>query len=51
MNAVSYFDQILAVTPKETALVRTLTSHLRKHPSKTNKTCKILLENQRRIHK
>ena len=36
-NTKSYFEQILEVTPYETATVLPLTSHLKSHASKTNK--------------
>ena len=37
--------------PHETTAVRLLASHLTNHPSKTNKTCRKLLEKQGRTHK
>ena len=36
-NAMSYTEQILEATPYKTTAVRPLTSHLKKHQSKTNK--------------
>ena len=42
-KAKSYIEQILEATPHETA-ERPLTSHLKNHPSKMNKTYKIILE-------
>ena len=49
-NATIYFEQILEATPHETD-VRSLTSYLKKHPSKTKKTSGTLLEKQGRTHK
>ena len=48
MNATSYFERILEAISQETIAVRTLTSHLKNHSSKTNKTCRTLLEKQGR---
>ena len=45
-NATWCFEQILEATPHKTAATRPLTSHLKNHSSKTNKTCRILLEKQ-----
>ena len=43
-NSTSYFEQILGATPYETAAVWPPTSHLKNHPSKTNKIYVALLE-------
>ena len=43
-NTKSYREQILEATPHETTAVWPLTSHLRNHPSKMNKTCGAQLE-------
>ena len=45
-NATSYLEQILKVTPHETAAVWPFIFHFINHPSKTNKTSGILLEKQ-----
>ena len=50
-NATSYFEQILEVTPHKTIAAQPLTSHLKNHPSKTNKTCGTLLEKQEQTDK
>ena len=50
-NATSYTEQIQETTSHETTVVRSLTSHLKNHPNKTNKTCGTVLENQGRTHK
>ena len=47
---LNYFLQILEPTPQETA-VWVLTSNLKNHPSKGNKTCSTLLEKQGQTHK
>ena len=41
----------LKATPHETTAVWPLTSYLENHPSKTNKTCRTLLEKQGCTHK
>ena len=46
-NATCSFEQILEATPHKTAAVRSLTSDLKNHLSKTNKTYGTLLEKQR----
>ena len=43
-NATSYIKQTLKTTPYETIAVRPFNSHLKIHPSKTNKTILRLLE-------
>ena len=46
-NVISYIKQILEATlPTERIAVRPLTSHLKNHPSRTNKICRTLLEKQ-----
>ena len=45
-NVTGYIEQILEATYDESTDVQPLTSHLKKHPSKTNRTCGILLEKQ-----
>ena len=45
-NVTSYFEQILETTSHKTVAVQPLTSHLKNHPSKMNKTYEILLEKQ-----
>ena len=45
-NTTSYFEQILEATSIKTTAVRPLTSYLKNHPSKTNKTCRIGVEKQ-----
>ena len=50
-NAISYFEQILETIPHETTAVWPLTSHLKNHPRKTNKTCGTLMEKQGQTHK
>ena len=42
---------ILNKSPHELTTVQTLTTHLRNHPNKMNKTCGALLEKQKRTHK
>ena len=44
MNVMCCLEQIPKATPHKTAAIWPLTSHLKKYPSKTNKTCKTLLE-------
>ena len=39
----SSFEQILEEAPHRTTAVRPLTSHLKIHPNKMNKTCRRLL--------
>ena len=43
---MSYFEQILAATHHKTMAVQPLTSHLKKHSSKTNKTYRTQVEKQ-----
>ena len=38
-NAMSYTEQILEATPDKTTALLQLTSHLKDHPNKMNKTC------------
>ena len=38
--SMSYFEQIQEATPHKRTTVWPLTSHPKKHPSKTNKTCR-----------
>ena len=45
-NTTSYLEQILGATYHETAAVRPLASHLKNHPSKTNKICGTQLEEE-----
>ena len=45
------FEQILKATPLKTEALRSLTSHLTSHPSRTNKICGALLKKQRQIPK
>ena len=40
----SYLKEVLEVTPLKTAALMPLTTYLKNHPSKTKKTCGILLE-------
>ena len=46
----TYIEQILEATSHETEAVKPLTSHHRNYPSKTNKTCGVLLKKQGRTH-
>ena len=48
---MSYFEQIREATPQETAALLQFASHLKNHPSTTNKICETLLEKQGRTHK
>ena len=50
-NATKCFEQILWATPSIMAAVGPLTSYPKNHPSKTNKTCRTLLEKQWQSHK
>ena len=50
-NAVCYYEQPLKATPNKTAAVRLPISHLTNDPSKTNKTCDVLLEKKEQTHK
>ena len=50
-NAARCLGQILGATLYKTVAVRSLTSYLINHLSKTNKMCGTLLEKQGRIHK
>ena len=50
-NATNYFEQILQAITHKTTAVRPLTSHLKKHPSKMNKTRQALLEKKERTYK
>ena len=50
-NVTGCFEQILEAPPLKTAAVGPLTCRHKNHPSKTNKTCEILLEQQRRTLK
>ena len=50
-NDTSYREHILEATLYETTSVWPLTSHLSNHPSRTNKTCRTLLEKQGRTYK
>ena len=50
-NASRCLEQILEATPHKTAAVGQLTTHLTNHPSKTKKTCMVLLEKQRQTQK
>ena len=50
-NATRCFELILEAKPYKTEAVRPLTSHLKNHPSKVNKTCRTLLEKQGQTHK
>ena len=50
-NATNYIEQILETKPHQTAPIRLLTSHLKNHSSKTNKTSGALLERQGRTQK
>ena len=50
-SSMSNIEQILGATSHETIAVQLLTSHLKNHSSKTNKTCGTLLERQGRTHK
>ena len=43
-----YLEQIMETAPHKTTAVRPLTSHLKTHSSKTNKTRRTLLEKQGR---
>ena len=45
-NTTSYFEQILDAIPYEATAIWPLPSHLKNHPSKTNKTCGTLLKKQ-----
>ena len=49
-NASNYFQKIQEATPHKTATVQPLTSHLKNHLNKTNKTCETLLEKQGRTN-
>ena len=49
-NATSYIEQIMEATLHETIAVRPLTFHLLYKSSKTNKTCRTLLEKKARTH-
>ena len=49
-NVTSYLEQILEATYNETTDVRPLIFHLKNSPSKMNKRCWILLENQELTH-
>ena len=42
-NTESYFEQIQVATPFEITAVQPLTSHLKTHPSKKEKTWRTLL--------
>ena len=49
-NAVCQFEQILEALPKNTTAVWPLTSHLKNHWTKMNKTCGTLLDKQGQTH-
>ena len=50
-NPTSYLEKILEATPYKTTAVWPLTTHLKNHPSKTNKTYGTQQEKQGRTHK
>ena len=49
-NVMRCLKQILEATPHKTATQLPFNDHLRNHPNTTNKTCKEMLEKQRRTH-
>ena len=50
INSTCCFEQILKATHHKTAVGPPSTSHLTKHPSKTNKICQVLFVNLRLTH-
>ena len=50
-NATCYFELILEATPLKRVAVQPLNSYFKNHPSKTNKTCEALQDNQGLKHK
>ena len=50
-NPTCYFKQLLEATHHKTAAGWPLTSHLKTHSSKMNKTCRTWLEKQGQTHK
>ena len=50
-NAASNLEQVLAATPHKTPTVRPPASYHENYSSKTNQTCRTLLEKQGRTHK
>ena len=50
-NGKCCFKQILEATINKSTHARTLTSHFKKHPSKTDKTYGTLVQKQERTHK
>ena len=49
-NSVCCFEQFLEAIPHKPVTILPLLSHLKKHPSKTNTTCRRLLKKQGRTH-